>query len=218
MDEQAPPAPSLGRQILKSIRRTFVSGVLVTVPVIVTLFVLNFLFQEIDGILSPLFKRFLGYSVPGMGLVATVLVVLIVGLLVRNVVGSRLFGFGELLFVRTPLVRTVYSAAKQLLETVAHPSRREFSRPVMIEYPRAGMYSLGFASSRVRVREGESTEELIAVFVPATPAPITGYVVLVPAKDIRELTISAEEAIKYIVSGGFASPPEMTKTATLTGT
>jgi uncharacterized membrane protein len=102
----------------------FVSGVLVIVPVIATVVVLHFLFRQVDGILSPILKRFLGYSIPGMGLLATILLILLAGALVRNVIGSRLFSIGELLFIRTPLVRTVYSAAKQLVEAVTLPHRK----------------------------------------------------------------------------------------------
>lgn len=208
-----PPAPrSLGRQILKSVQRTFVSGILVTVPIIVTWFVLQFLFRTLDGILRPLLVRLVGYEIPGMGLIATIVVIFLIGLLVRNVVGSRVVGFGELLFVRTPLVRTVYSAAKQLVEAVASPERKAFTRAVMIEYPRKGVYVIAFASGRTRLAGKGRTEELVAVYLPSTPTPVTGWVVLVPAGEVIELGMSSEEAIKYIVSGGFATPPVIHRT------
>ncbi len=212
--------PSFGRQILNSLRRTFISGVVITVPVIVTVIVLNFLFLQVDGILSPIMKRFLGKSIPGMGLAATILLVFLVGAFVRNVVGSRLFGFGELLFVRTPLVRAVYSAAKQLVEAVTLPQRKVFDRAVIIEYPRRGVYAIGFAAARTRISElpgkdakPNSGGELIAVFVPSTPTPFTGFVILVPTDEVYELDISNEDTIKMLVSGGIATPPGLSRTA-----
>ena len=216
MDSSQPSRLPVGRRIYNTLRRTFISGIVVTVPVIITVIVLNFLFLQVDGILSPILKRFLGKTIPGMGLVATILLVLLVGILVRNVVGSRLFGFSELLFIRTPLVRAVYSAAKQLVEAVTLPQRKVFERAVMIEYPRKGTFVIGFAAARTRLpsvtgREADSpaSGELIAVFVPSTPTPITGFVVFVPTDEVYELDISNEEAIKMLVSGGLATPPIM---------
>jgi uncharacterized membrane protein len=207
MNPDLPRSRSLGRQILASLQRTFLSGLLVTVPVIITLVVLNFLFRTLDGLLNPLIKRFLGISIPGLGLIATIIVVLLAGLLMRNVVGSRLFGLGELLFVRTPLVRAVYSAAKQLIEAVASPDRKHFTRTVLIEYPRRGIYMVGFASGHTRLATEAVSGEMVAVYLPSTPTPVTGWVVLVPAAEIVPLDLTTEDAIKYAVSGGFATPP-----------
>jgi uncharacterized membrane protein len=218
MDSGQPSRPSLGRIIYNGLKRTFISGVVVTVPVIITIIVLNFLFIQVDGILSPILKRFLGRAIPGMGLVATIVLVLLVGILVRNVIGSRLFGFSELLFIRTPLVRAVYSAAKQLVEAITLPQHKVFERAVMIEYPRRGVYIIGFASARTRLSpppgnqgEGFASGELIAIFVPSTPTPITGYVVFVPAEEVHELDLTNEDAIKLLVSGGITSPKVMNR-------
>lgn len=207
MDSDPQAAPPQGRQLFRTLRRVFVSGILVVVPVTVTLFVLYFLFQKIDGLLSPLFLKYLGFSVPGMGFLATLVLIFVIGIIVRNVIGSRLFGLGELVFVRTPLVRAIYTAAKQLLEAVTSTERKSFNRAVMIEYPRAGMYSIGFASAQTLLRIGDREETMIAVFVPSTPTPVTGFVVMLPASEVHGLNITTEEAIKYIVSGGFATPP-----------
>lgn len=187
----------------------FVSGILVTVPIIVTIIVLHFLFRQVDGILSPILERFLGYSIPGMGLLATILLVLLAGALARNVIGSRLFSIGELLFVRTPLVRTVYSAAKQLVEGVTSPQRKVFQRAILVEYPRKGIYQFGFAAARTHLAEGPVTGDLVAVFIPSTPTPVTGFVILVPAADVHELSTPTEGVIKALVSGGIAAPSEL---------
>ena len=209
MDNDPSAARPWSRQLTRSLQRIFLSGILVVVPVTVTVYVLYSLFRWVDGLLSPLFLKYLGYSIPGMGLVATILIVFIVGVIARNVLGSRLFGLGELIFVRTPLVRAIYTAAKQLMQTVTGGDRTAFGRPVMIEFPRIGVYTIGFASAQTRVSENGTEHQLIAVFVPSTPTPVTGTVVLVPAHQVWDLTMSAEEALKYIVSGGFATPPSM---------
>lgn len=209
MDTDPPAARSWSRQLTHTLQRIFLSGVLVVVPVTVTVYVLYSLFRWVDGLLSPLFLKYLGYSIPGMGLVATILIVFIVGIIARNVLGSRLFGLGELIFVRTPLVRAIYTAAKQLMQTVTGGERTTFGRPVMIEFPRLGVYSIGFASAKTVIAEKDSETTFIAVFIPSTPTPVTGAVVLVPAHQVWDLTMTAEEALKYIVSGGFATPPVM---------
>jgi len=214
MDSDPAQTPSWGRQILRTLRRVFVSGILVVVPVTVTLFVLYFLFQKIDGLLSPLFLKYLGYSVPGMGFLATLILIFVIGIIARNVIGGRLFGLGELIFVRTPLVRAVYTAAKQLLEAVTSSERKAFNRAVMIEYPRPGVYTIGFASSKPELQTGEQRQRMIAIFIPSTPTPVTGFVVLVPESDVYELHMTTEEAIKYIVSGGFAAPPVINRSIT----
>ncbi len=209
MDTDIPPRPSLGRLILDTVRRMFVSGVLVIVPVIATVVVLNFLFHTVDGILSPVLERFLGYSIPGMGLLATILLILLAGALVRNVIGSRLFSVGELLFVRTPLVRTVYSAAKQLVEAITVPGRKVFQRTVLVEYPRKGIYAIGFAAAETLLNDGPLAGKLVAIFVPSTPTPVTGFVIMVPVSEVYELDISTENVIKMLVSGGIATPAEL---------
>lgn len=207
MDSDPPSARPWGRHILRTLQRVFVSGILVVVPVTVTVYVLYFLFQKVDGLLSPLFLKYLGYSVPGMGVLATLILIFAVGIIVRNVLGSRLFGLGELIFVRTPLVRAVYTAAKQLLEAVTSTERTAFNRAVLIEYPRNGVFTIGFAASRPRLRLSGEEERMVTVFIPSTPTPVTGSVVLVRESEVYDLTMTTEEAIKYIVSGGFAAPP-----------
>jgi uncharacterized membrane protein len=209
MDIDPPSQRSIGRTVIDTVRRMFVSGVLVTVPIIVTIIVLHFLFRQVDGILSPVLRRFLGYSIPGMGLIATILLILLAGAFARNVIGSRLFSIGELLFVRTPLVRTVYSAAKQLVEGVTSPQRKVFQRAVLVEYPRKGIYQFGFAAARTYLADGPVTGDLVAVFIPSTPTPVTGFVILVPAADVHELSTPTEGVIKALVSGGIAAPSEL---------
>ena len=198
--------PSLGTKILQSLRRMFLSGILITIPLIVTFYVLNFLFQQVDGLLSPVVSKVFGYSVPGMGLIATILLIILIGILGRNVMGLRLVAMGERLINRMPIARTIHSAAKQLMEAVTSPKHQRFNRVVLIEYPRRGIFALAFASGQTQLSQNGEHRDLTTVFVPSTPTPVTGFVVMLPTEDILYLSITPEEAIKFLVSGGLASP------------
>jgi len=201
------PHISISRRVLEALRRNFMGGVLVTVPVVVTVAVLYFLFQKVDGLLSPWLQKLLGYSVPGMGILATLLLILLAGALTRNVLGSRLYSIGEILFIRTPLVRAIYTAVKQLVEAVTMPQKKGFDQVVMVEYPRKGLFVMAFASARFFVETRGRQGEFVAVYLPSTPTPVTGWVILVPREDVIPIDISLEEAIKIAMSGGITMPP-----------
>lgn len=201
---------SFWRLFLSTARRHFMGGVLITVPVVVTLYVLYFLFQKIDGLLSPLLARVLGYSIPGMGLIATVSLIILAGILTHySAFGTRLYALGEILFIRTPLVRAIYSAVKQLVEAFTLPQKKMFDQVVLIEYPRKGILTVAFASSSVMLAVNGTQAEYLTVFVPSTPTPVTGWMVLVPREDIISVDLTIEEAVKILMSGGIATPKEV---------
>jgi len=201
---------SFWRMFLATLRRHFMRGVLVTVPVVVTVYVLYFLFQKIDGLLSPLLARLLGYSIPGMGLVVTLALIVLAGILTHySVFGTRLYALGEILFIRTPLVRAIYSAVKQLVGAFTISQKKMFDQVVLIEYPRKGIYSVAFASSSVLLAVRGTRAEYLTVYVPSTPTPVTGWVVLVPREDVIPVDLTIEEAVKILLSGGIASPKEL---------
>ncbi len=196
------------------IRRQFVSGVLVVVPLILTYVVLRFLFEAIDGILLPLIMQLFGYAIPGLGIIATLLIILLTGFFIRNIVGATLYKHGDRILARIPLIRVIYLAAKQLIEAISMPQVKAFKEVVMIEYPRRGLYVIGFATSRTRrIKDGVIEKELVGVFVPSTPTPVSGFVVFVPEDEVMPLDISVEEAIKLLVSGGIVTPPMIRRTA-----
>ncbi len=193
-------------KIISIIRRRFVSGLLVAVPLIVTYLVLRFLFVTIDGLLNPVVFRLLGYDIPGLGVFVTLLLVLLAGIVATNFIGARLFHIGDRFLARTPLVRIVYTAARQLVYSLLAPRARAFSEVVLIEYPRPGLYAIGFLARRPRLRRPDMEQEMALVFVPSTPTPFSGMVVLVPCSDIYPLEITVEEAVKVLVSGGVVAP------------
>ncbi len=195
--------------IRNSIKRYFLSGILVIVPLIITYVVLRFFLSAIDGILSPLLIRYLGYDVPGLGIVITIIIVFVAGILTRGVLGRGAVSLWERLLNSLPLVRTIYSAAKQLLISVAEPKESMFQRVVVIPYPRLGMYCFAFAANEVALDSFDVIGDYVAVFIPSTPTPFTGFLVMVKKDEVYPTNISVEEAVKFIVSGGIVVPEVM---------
>jgi len=193
-------------KITAVIKRSFVSGVLVVVPVILTYIVLKFLFEAIDGILGPILVRLIGYDLPLLGVTTLLLLILLVGVIVRSYLGHRVYSIGDRILARLPLIRPVYSAAKQLLEAIAGPSMDAFKDVALIEYPRRGCWALGFVARRIEIELDSSSRACAVVFVPSTPTPISGMAVVLPLDEIMPVDMTIEEAVKFLVSGGVASP------------
>lgn len=197
---------SIGQKLKTALRRYFLSGILVIVPLIITFLVLRFLLSGVDGILSPIINKLIGRSIPGLGVVATIILIFIAGVLTANVIGSRLFKIWEIFFIKTPLVRTIYSSSKQLVEAVTTTDKHSFKQVVLVEFPRKEIFCLGFLTNQVKVDLGNKTEELIVVFIPSTPTPFTGWTLLFRKEEVIPLEITIEDGIKFFVSGGIASP------------
>ena len=197
---------SAGSSVVALVKKYFISGVLVVVPVILTYIVLRFLFEAIDGILQPVLHRLFGYYVPGLGLFTTVLLIILAGVLTRNIIGAKLYKIGDRILVRLPIIRPIYSAAKQLLTAVTGPTTSSFTEVALVEYPRKGVYALSFVSNRIKLQVGGEQQEHLVVFVPSTPTPVSGMVILVPPEEAIPLEMTIEEGIQFLVSGGVASP------------
>lgn len=199
----------LGNKLLNLFRKQFLAGVIVIVPLILTFMVLRFFFGGVDNLFSPLVERVFGIRIPGLGFLATLVVIYLVGVLASNVIGSRLIRLWDILFTKTPLVRTIYGASKQLLEGLTLPDKKAFQRAVLVQYPRLGAYALGFISKRIEVLLENSKKDLVAVFIPSTPTPFTGFVILFPKEEVIDLDLPIEQALKFVVSGGIVSPEEL---------
>lgn len=194
------------KRVADILRRHFIAGALVAAPLILTYVLLKFLFEAIDGILSPVLTHALGYTVPGLGLVTTFLLLILTGMLMRSFIGARVFRRGERLLVSFPVVRTIYTAAKQLVEGVSLPQKRAFKRVALVEYPRRGVYVLSFVVNRPILEYEGKSRDMICLFIPSTPTPISGIVILSPPEDVILLDLSVEEGIKFLVSGGITTP------------
>ena len=199
------------------LRNLFIAGLLIVLPISITLFILTFLFKKLDNLLSPPFVKLLilfglplkeGQFIPGFGFVATILTILLTGLITKNIIGRKFFNLGEFFVKKIPVARSIYSGAKQIIETVTKSQTETFSKVVMIEYPRKGLLSLGFVTCAAKGEIQEVTDEsVVNVFVPTTPNPTSGVLVFVSKKDIIPLSMTVEEGIKLVVSGGIVTPP-----------
>lgn len=195
------------------IRRRFISGLLVVVPLVVTYLVLRFLFQTVDGILAPAVVAVYGKPIPGVGLLATILLVMVTGWITTGVAGGRLIRIWEGWLIRIPLIRIVYGAAKQFLESVSRRNGTSFKQVGIIEYPRKGLFTFCFLANRLPLTTGEHTEERITAFVPSTPTPFTGFVVMVRVDEVIPLDLAIEDAIKLLVSGGIVVPEHLSQSS-----
>jgi uncharacterized membrane protein len=201
-------------------RGNILAGVLVTVPFALTIFVLFKLGSWIIGLVSAAPNRFIGSLLDqlnplvsqtilfAIGLVGTLLVVLVIGAIARNILGRKLVGFGEYLINKIPLARTIYTATKQIIETImGRGGMKNLKRVAMFEYPRKGIYSIGFITSTIEDGQHHnlSGRRLVSIFVPTTPNPTSGYYIMLPEEDIKELSISVEDAFRIIMSAGLAT-------------
>ena len=200
----------------RRIRNVFITGLLITLPIALTWFILQFLLNNFDA-LSPVFTNILiqlgapipeGYRIPFLGLVVTLLIVLIVGWLTTNFFGKKVFQIGELLIEKIPLVRRIYKGSKQVVSSIAEADTSTFRKVVLIEFPRRGLLAIGFVTGESRGEVQELTREnMLNVFVPTMPNPTSGFLIFSPLEELTEVSMTIEEGIKYVVSGGLVTPP-----------
>ena len=199
------------KKLQRRIRNVFITGLLITLPIALTYFILQFLFKNLDT-LSPVFTNILiamgapipeGYRIPALGLVITLLIVLTVGWFTTNFFGKRLISLGESLVEKIPFVRKIYKGSKQVVQSIAHADTSAFRKVVLLEFPRRGMLAIGFVTGSARGEVQEYTrEDVLNVFVPTMPNPTSGFLVFAPPEDLTEIDMSIEDGIKYVVSGG----------------
>lgn len=197
------------KSFIASIRAKLLAGIVVTVPVVATILALRFLLRNLDALLGPWIGTLIGRSVPGLGLLATFLLVLFTGVLATNYVGRRLISFVERSFTALPLVRRVYGASKDIVESATLSQRQVLREVVMLEYPRKGVYSYGFVTSYTTRYGPDGPKRLANVFIPSPPVPTSGNLVAAPVEDLFYLETSIDEALKLALSLGIASPREL---------
>ena len=192
--------------LIDIIKRHFISGLLVIVPLILTYLVLRYLFVAIDDILRPVLLSLFSYYVPGLGLLTTLLLVILAGFFTRGIIGARLYRWWEAMLVKMPLIRPIYSSSKKLLEAVTASSNDSFKEVVLMEYPRRGLWALGFISRYFEAPLDGNLRRYCSVFVGSSPAPVTGWMVVAPVDEVVRVDMSIEEGFKMLVSGGVVSP------------
>jgi len=189
-----------------------VAGLLVWLPLGATFFVIRLLVTWMDGSLLLLPEAYrpdslLGFHIPGLGVVLSLLILLLTGLVAANLFGRKLVGQWERILSRIPLVRSVYSAVKQLVETMLSGNGNAFRKVVLVEFPRRGMWTLAFLTGEAQCAVHQATGgEVVSVYIPTTPNPTGGYFALVPREDLRELDLSVDDGLKMLLSMGAVNP------------
>lgn len=205
-----------GKHVMKPsgrIRAYFLTGVLVTAPLGITAYLAWLLIDFVDETVKPLIpetynpETYLPFSLPGLGILLVIAIVTLIGFFTAGFVGRALLGWGEWIVGKMPVIRSVYSATKQIFETVLAQKSNAFREAVLVEYPRRGIWAIAFITGQT---EGEvqnlTEEETVNVFLPTTPNPTSGFLLFVPRKDLVKLSMTVEEAIKMVISGGIVTP------------
>jgi uncharacterized membrane protein len=190
------------------LKRYFITGLLVITPLWGTYLILKALFLTLEGVLGDLLRTYFRYYVPGLGVIALILIILLAGLLTTNILGRKIFEVWESFLQHVPVIRSVYNLVKSIVDTISLQGKEQFNRVVLIEFPRKGHYSIAFVTGVTKGEVQEITKEkLINVYVPTTPNPTSGYFLLVPESEIIPLSMSVEDGMKMIISGGLYTPP-----------
>ena len=181
-------------------------------PAVISFYVLVSLFNYFDGIFAlwiggiPIIGPRL-VAIPGVGLILTLSLIVLIGMATANIVGRRIVAYGDRVFSRTPVIRSIYNAVKQIVDAFASSSDGAFQQVVLVEYPRLGTYAIGFLTSSLK---GEVAEyigaDVVAVFIPTTPNPTSGMLILLPRASVHNVNMSVDEGLKLIVSGGVVTP------------
>ena len=206
------------RSYLSRLRNYFLTGIIVTAPIAITFAVAMWVINWIDSKIVPLIpaaynpqailQNYTGLHVPGIGLVVVLIGLTLIGFLAAGLLGRFIVRIGENLLNRMPIIRSIYGALKQIFETVLRSSSRSFREVALIQYPRQGIWALGFiTTSTTGEVQNEIKEDVVNVFLPTTPNPTSGFLLFVPRKDVIVMNMSVEEAIKMIVSAGIVTPP-----------
>ena len=191
----------------RRLRLWFAYGLVVWVPLAVTVLALQLLYGFVQGIWTLLPARWrpgslLHLGIPGLSFVAVLLLILCTGLVVHNVLGERLIGWFEKLINRIPFIRVVYGASKQIAASIFVGRHRAFEEAVLVPYPREGSYAIGFVTSQRALEARSGSEDLLSVYVPSTPNPTSGFLLMVPRRDLRPLGLGIEEAFRTLLTLG----------------
>ena len=197
---------------MKKLRTIIVAGLLVWIPLGLTIFVIKLLIDLLGQtylLIPPALRpeNLFGTEIPGIGVIVAIIVVLLTGLITANYFGNRIVKAWDAFLDRIPLIRSIYSPLKKFSELVLSDQTQSFSKVLLIEYPRKGIYSLCFQTSKeLGEVQNQAGEEMVCVYIPTTPNPTSGYIVLVPQNEVKELKMSVEDALKMIISLGVVVP------------
>ena len=196
----------------KTLRRYLIAGLLVWLPVWATLLVIGFIVRLLDKTMALIPAAYrpealLGFYIPGFGVILSLILLLATGVLATNFLGEKLVLWGEGLLARIPLVRSIYHAVKQVVQTIFSSNSQAFRKVLLVEYPRKGLWSIAFQTATTSTKVDSYTEDhMLTIFLPTTPNPTSGFLMLIPKKDVIELDMSIDEALTMVISLGVMQP------------
>ncbi|MGB8952549.1 MAG: DUF502 domain-containing protein [Candidatus Aminicenantales bacterium] len=196
------------RKIFKHIRIYIFRGLLAVIPLALTFLVVRFLYLAVDQKVAGLIEGFIGFRIPGLGLLLVLIILYLLGLAASNWAGKRIFSLIERATKRIPLIKTIYQLGLKLGTALSMPEKQAFKKAVMVEHFRPGIWSIGFVTGAVTDRKKDG-ETLLKLFIPTAPNPTSGFMIIVRESQVRELGWSITEAMNAIISGGIIGPKEI---------
>jgi uncharacterized membrane protein len=197
-------------KIKNALKRIFFTGLVVVVPIVITVFALYWLFNVLDGFLNPLIRDVTGEEIPGLGILTEIVIIFLVGVVATNVLGSRILHWLQNLLMRIPVFKNIYPTIKQVVEAFHPSSSSSFKRVVLVEYPKSNTYVVGFLTSEVSMKGTSHNQRLYSVYIPTNNLYL-GQVALFKAEEVIMTGFTIEEGLKIILSGGTAFPPMIQK-------
>ena len=204
-------------KIAKALKKYLITGVLVWLPIAVTIWAMSYIISAADRLINLLPEswqpqHFWGFNIPGLGIVAATVVLFVTGVFAANVLGRRILGAWDSLLGRIPVVKSIYSSVKKVSESLLSDSSRSFKTPVLVPFPQSGIWTIAFVSGHIPDKLKGSLpqdDDYISVYVPTTPNPTGGYYIMVKKSDVRELDMSVDQALKYVISLGMVMPDDL---------
>ena len=200
--------PGMASRVRTWFKTRFIAGFFFTVPVFLTAWLLWIFWSRIDDVFAPMYERILGRSVPGLGFLTAVAIILLMGMIARNVVGRRVLAWGDTLLLKVPIYRRLYPSVKMLIDSFSPERRSAFRAVVLVEHPRAGEYAFGFVTSQLLLDTPHGKRDMVTVFIPTNNLYL-GDVLVVPRDDVLATGLTVEEGIRIILSAGNATPPRL---------
>ena len=216
--DEDPNTPPRRVGLLGRLRASFLTGLVVILPVALTIWLIWTMIGWVDGLVLPLIpydlkpSSYLGIDVRGVGVVVFLVFTIVIGWMAKGLIGRTLIRTGENLVSRMPIVRSIYSGVKQISETIFAQTERSFETACLIQYPRKGIWAIGFISTQAKgeiAGKAETGGALMSVFLPTTPNPTSGFLLFLPKEDVIELDMSVEDAAKLVISAGLVYPNQV---------
>jgi len=188
-----------------ALRNKFLAGIFALIPIAITIYIIKLFIVFFDNIVSPIIDPFLGFHIPGLGLIVSLIIIYLLGVFVTNVIGRTVLNFFEKWLNYIPLVRTIYHTTKQILGAFSK-SGSNFEKVVFLEYPRRGIWSMGFVTGQTTGKDGTN---FYSIFIPTTPNPTSGWMLFIPEDEVIHSTMSVEQGLKTLISAGSVAPSKI---------